>query len=269
MLQQETKRLVKLTHCPPNPTLEYAKSIKIKKGTKEIVSEGGGSTLDVGKFLARKNGLKHTAIPTTTGTGSESTRYCVLTVNGRKKTFEYDIPECTVLDPRKAVTLPKLHTLSSGLDALSQCLESLWSKNATRESRNYALAGIELIMQNLPISLKNPENLQARMAMLIGANLSGRAIEITKTNVCHAISYPLTDWYGIPHGIACALSLKYFAKKTIGYDLEPFFKKIGFDPYVGYIVAKRVAEEVIKSPKLKDMPFRVTKKDILNSINVV
>jgi alcohol dehydrogenase class IV len=104
--------------------LEYADSFDIPKGTTEILSVGGGSTLDVGKWLAFKYKLRHTAIPTTAGTGSEVTRYCVLTVQGKKTTYELRKPDSYILDPRLVTTLPELHTLSSGLDALCQALEA-------------------------------------------------------------------------------------------------------------------------------------------------
>lgn len=251
-----------LSHCPPNPTLEYADSIELPKGTTEIISQGGGSTIDVGKWLARKFHVKHTAIPTTAGTGSEVTRFCVLTVKGKKKTFKDKkfIPDSYVLDPRLVVSLPELHTLSSGLDAYSQALESLWSKNATPESRTYSQMAINIICTNLEKSLMFPENENYRMNMLLGANFSGRAINLTKTNVCHAISYPLTELYNIPHGIACAMSLKFFTKKFLGIDLD-------LPELPTYTIDKqKVARIAIKSKKLKDCPVKVSLEDIIKSL---
>lgn len=247
-----------------NPTLEYAESIEIPKGTEEIISQGGGSTIDVGKWLANKYKLKHTAIPTTAGTGSEITRYCVLTVKGKKKTYELKKPDKFILDPSLVVSLPRLYTISSGLDALAQSFESLWSKNATEESKKFSQVAINLIMEGLPLSLEDPEDETAREAMLMAAHLSGKAIEITKTNVCHAISYPLTDIFNIPHGIACALSLKYFCKKFLDIDLTDFLDF--FKDYKYNINRQTVAEIASKSKKLKDCPLEVSKDDILESI---
>lgn len=253
-----------LEHCPQNPTIEYANSVTIPPGTTEIVSRGGGSTIDVAKWIAKKYDLPHTAIPTTGGTGSEVTKYVVLTVDGRKKTFtdEKYIPTNYILDPNLVVSLPPLQTLSSGMDALSQCLESLWSKNATLESVAYATAGMELTLKNLKRCLKLPTDTQARMSMLMAANLSGRAINITKTNVCHAISYPLTDWYGVPHGIACGMSLAYFSEKMdfkLAKFIKPLLPKYKFDKKV-------VAREALKSEKLLDYPLPITEMDIFKSL---
>jgi len=252
-----------LQHVPPNPTLEYAESYNIPKGTTEILSVGGGSTIDVGKWLANKYGIKHTAIPTTAGTGSEVTRYCVLTVGGKKVTFELKKPDSYILDPRLVTTLPELHTLSSGLDALAQSLEALWSTNQTPESHNYATVAYELVIANLKRSMEEPKNEIYRMNMLIAANFSGRAIEITKTNVCHAISYPLTELYGIPHGIACAMSLEYFAQKN-GIDLSFWFLQFAFPKYS--IDKKKIANIAIKSKKLESYPQKINKLDIIQSL---
>lgn len=254
-----------MKQCDPNPNLDDVIKIKIPKGTREIISEGGGSTIDVGKWIARDKKLKHTAIPTTAGTGSEVTRFCVLNVEGKKTTFEDEkfIPDAYILDPNKVVSLPTIHTVSSGLDALSQAMEASWSIKKTPESYMYSQSAISMIPKNLLISKDKPENLKARMNMLIAANLSGRAINITRTNVCHAISYPLTDLYGIPHGIACAMSLGYFAKK-MGIEIDDYLKMFNLNYKID---PEKVANIAIKSPKLKDFPKPITKEDIIHSLS--
>lgn len=256
-----------LEHCPPNPSLIFAESLEIPKGIKHIYSQGGGSTIDVGKWLAAKYKLKHTAIPTTAGTGSEVTKYCVLTVDGKKTTFDLKEPDSYILDPHLVVTLPELHTLSSGLDALCQAVEAFWSTNGTPESKNYAAIAIELALTNLRKSMQDPNNEIYRMNMLMAANFSGRAINITRTNVCHAISYPLTELYGIPHGIACAMSLRYFAKKINilpNIDWDMIFVPFIFPKYD--IDREAIADIVIKSEKLKSYPQKITKLDIIQSL---
>ena len=253
----------------PNPTLEFAESIKVPKGALEIVSQGGGSTIDVGKWLAKKYKLPHTAIPTTAGTGSEVTKYCVLMVDGKKTTFEDDkfIPDNYILNPELVTTCPEEVTISAGLDAMSQASESLWSKNRTPESMFYGEMALNLIPRNLIESVKNPKNKTARMNMLIAANFAGRAINITRTNVCHAISYPLTELYDIPHGIACGLTLPYFTKKILNGDLVDYIK--GFDLPKFEIDVEKVADIVMKSEKLKDCAIEIVRQDIVDSLNMV
>jgi len=253
-----------IQHCPPNPSLDYAESIEVPFGTTKIVSKGGGSTIDVGKWVARKYGLKHYVIPTTTGTGSEATKYCVLTVNGKKVTFVDDkfLPECVIFDPTLTTTLNKIQTMSGAYDALSQALESMWNKEATEESKLYSEVAIRLITQNLDECLNNPTNERARMDMLLGAHFSGKAINISPTNICHAISYPLTEIYKIPHGLACGMSLKYFAQKALGIDLSSVLRHLPkFE-----IDAEKIADIAIKHPKVKGFPHKITKLDILTSL---
>ena len=235
-----------------NPSIEQANEIVEKAwGSSEIVSEGGGSIIDIGKYVARELKIPHTAIPTTAGTGSEVTKYCVLNLDGRKTTFtdEVFIPTSYILNPMYLESLSKEQKLSSRLDALSQCYESLWSIHATHESLSYANIGISL--------LENPKN---DMDLMIGANMSGRAINIAKTNVCHAISYPLTDLYGIPHGFACYLTLKYFANK-LGY-VVPQFDIPDFDYEIG-----EVASIAIQNTKMEDFPEKVEIEDIIKSLS--
>jgi alcohol dehydrogenase class IV len=249
-------------HCPPNPSLSFAESIKVPKGITEIVSQGGGSTMDVGKWLAFKHNLKHTAIPTTAGTGSEATRYAVLTVRGKKRTFDLKKPDDYILNPELIVSLPPLQTLSTGLDAMCQAYESLWSKNATDRSRYFAKVALENASEYLKKSIDDPTNIKYRRMMLIAAHYSGRAIEITRTNVCHAISYPLTELYDIPHGIACAMSLDYFCKMM---NIE--FKFFFINEWKHKIDPVKIAEIAIKSEKLLDFPLSITKDDIIKSLS--
>lgn len=257
-----------IKHVPPNPSLEYCKKLleSVPPETTEIVSQGGGSTIDVGKWISRELGLKHTAIPTTAGTGSEVTKYCVLMVDGKKTTFADNkfIPSRYILDPRLVTGLPYLQTVSSGFDALSQALESFWSKNATPKSKLKSQLAIDLILDNLIECVKNPKREAPRMNMLLAANFAGRAINVTKTNVCHAISYPLTEKYGIPHGIACAMTLPYFVKKFLGVDIDNFVDMFEFPKYD--IDVQAVADEAISNEKLLDCPIEVTKDDIIKSL---
>lgn len=246
-----------------NPTIEQAESlVKAAIGSEEVISEGGGSIIDLGKYIARALHIHHTAIPTTAGTGSEVTKYCVLTIRGKKTTIIDDlfIPNSFILDPKKVISLPHIQTLSSGLDALCQGLESFWSIRATAKSKQYASITIDLALDNLQKSLDHPEDEAVRMNMLLAANFSGRAINIARTNICHAISYPLTDLYRIPHGIACYMSLKFFANK-IGMDLPLHFDipKYQFD-------VERIADIAILNDKIKDFPDIITREDIINSL---
>ena len=257
-----------LEHAEPNPTMDYANSMVEKvRGSTEIISRGGGSTMDVGKWISRQLNIKHTAVPTTAGTGSEVTKYCVLTVDGKKTTFTDDkfIPDSYSLIPELVASCSDELTMSTGLDAYCQALESYWSKYSTEESRAYSEVAVNLIENSLFNCLTDQTSNKWRMDMLIAANMSGRAINIARTNICHAISYVLTDMYKIPHGIACGMSLRYFARKA-ATPVDNFLDKFAIPMYK--IDPVKVAEEAIKHEKMKDVEFEVTKQDIINSLTI-
>jgi len=92
------------------------------------------------------------------------------------------------------------------MDALCQAVESYWSINSTDESKNYAGEAIKIVMGNLSDAVNNPSD-RSREAMSKAAHLAGKAINISKTTACHAISYPITSYFNVSHGHAVALTL--------------------------------------------------------------
>lgn len=189
-----------------------------------IVAVGGGSAMDVAKCIklfCKMNSnecyllqeYKNTkiplfAVPTTAGTGSESTRYAVIYYNGEKQsvTHESIIPDYAILEPRVLGTLPDYQRKCTMLDALCQGIESWWSVNSTEESMKYSRIAIGLIMQNKNAYI-NENSMEAAEKIMLAANYAGRAINITQTTAAHAMSYKLTSLYGIPHGHAVAVCL--------------------------------------------------------------
>ena len=115
-------------------------------------------------------------------------------------------PEYVIVDPQFSYDLPKRITAYSGMDALTQAIESFWNINSTPESKNYSEKAIKLVMENLLDSVVNPDK-KSRLNMAVAANYAGKAINLTKTTACHAISYPITSYFNVPHGHAVALSL--------------------------------------------------------------
>lgn len=245
--------------------------LKKAQGCKEVLSIGGGSTIDVGKYVASHLRVPHTAIPTTAGTGSEVTKYAVFIKDGRKMSLEDDrlIPDSYVLDPERLTTLPPEQTVASGLDALSQAIESYWSPNSTIKSRWYSKKAIALIMNNLYDSYRNPYNEALRASMLKAANYSGRAINITKTGVCHAISYPLTTHYGIPHGVACAITLPHMIlyndfRLVPAQKVERLIESLGISIFTlkQQIDKELVIKEAFESSRIRNNPFPISKDDL-------
>ena len=213
-----------------NPKIEnIKKGIKIFKKYKcgFVVAAGGGVAIDIAKSvnilsvnsespkdyifkkkLIQKKGKPLVAIPTTAGTGSEATKFVVVYIDKTKYSLEHDfiLPDYAIVDPQFTMSLPGYVTASTGMDALSQAIESYWSVNSTNLSKKYAGKAIQLAIKNLPIAVNNPSR-KSREAMSKAAHLAGKAINITRTTAPHAISYPITSYFSVPHGHAVALTL--------------------------------------------------------------
>ncbi len=182
-----------------------------------IVAVGGGSVMDMAKIInvlavqkepITMRGMPLVAIPTTAGTGSEVTQFAAFYIDKTKHSLDhpYVRPDYAIVDPMLAYTLPPRITASTGMDALSQAIESYWNIYATDESKKYAREAIVLAHNHLKDAVQNPSS-KSREAMARAAYLAGKAINITRTTACHAVSYPMTAHFGIPHGHAVALTL--------------------------------------------------------------
>lgn len=200
-----------------------------------VIGVGGGSVLDMAKIInvlgcntgnpkdiitgrtqLQNKGIPLVAVPTTAGSGAEATQFCVIYIDRKKYSFEhqYILPSYVIIDPILTYSLPPYETAVSGFDALSQAIESYWANNATNESRIYAKKAINDVFPLMEKVVKKPDN-KSRAILLRGANYAGKAINISKTTAPHAISYPLTTYFKIPHGHAVALTLgKFFLVHT-------------------------------------------------------
>lgn len=197
-----------------------------------VIGIGGGSVMDMAKaisLLATQKGdleelikekiflkerqIPSIMIPTTAGTGSESTHFSVIYINKKKYSLAHNslLPDFVILDPIFTKNLPPYITACTSMDALCQAIESFWSTNSTEESGTYSKQAIELIMPSIIKNVNSPDK-ASREKMLIASNLAGKAINIAKTTAAHSVSYPLTSYFNIPHGHAVALTLPYFVE---------------------------------------------------------
>lgn len=216
----------------PNPVYEdVLKGLKAFEGCDSIVSIGGGSSIDTAKAIKyyscindndefEYKNIKHYAVPTTAGTGSESTRYAVIYKNGVKQSLTHDsiFPDAVIFDSQFIITLPVYQKKCTLLDALCQAIESIWSVNATMKSIEYAQMAISLIKSNYKAYLDNDHVVIPNIQR--AANLSGKAINISQTTAAHAMSYKITSLYGIPHGLAVAMSLPFLWELLISNKYE-------------------------------------------------
>lgn len=233
-----------------NPKLEdIKKGIDLFNESKcdFIIGVGGGSAMDVAKaisILARQkanikeiieNGIilenkkiPSVMIPTTAGTGSESTHFSVVYIGKTKYSLAHDsmIPEYAILDPTFTEKLPAYIKACTGMDALCQGIESFWSVKSTNESRMRSKKAIELIMPSIIKEVNNPDRI-SRENMLKGSNLAGRAIDIAETTAAHAVSYPITSFFHVLHGHAVALTLPHFIVFNYDIDLKSLQDKRG------------------------------------------
>lgn len=235
---------VKFSDFTPNPLYEQVcKGIELLKSSQcdTILAVGGGSAIDVAKciklaVLAKEGNdaiipplvntrvecdgkkLPFIAIPTTAGTGSESTHNAVMYYDGVKQTVTNDsiLPDFAILEPSVLKTLPLYQKKCTMMDALCQGIESWWSVNSTEESYEYSRKCIELIMANWRKYIFENDD-EAAANIMLGANYGGRAINITATTAAHAMSYKITSLYGLPHGHAVAVCLPQIWKYMIGH----------------------------------------------------
>lgn len=165
-----------------------------------IIAVGGGSVIDAAKIIAKNSNCNLILGIPTTASGAVETSHAVYWKNHKKYSMKTPKP-LVIIRSEFLETLPKNIIRSTSYDALSQALESYWSKNSTDESRELALKAIEIVSEQIRNNYLDVERL------IEGGNLSGKAIEITGTNIVHAISYPLTGFYSISHGLAVGFLL--------------------------------------------------------------
>ncbi|MCW2271839.1 iron-containing alcohol dehydrogenase PsrA [Pseudomonas sp. JUb96] len=198
-----------------------------------VIAVGGGSAIDTAKALivgtesgtfeellgllatgkpfvpARSKAL--IAAPTTAGTGSEVTPWATIWDSASQKKYSLHLdctwPKVAIIDPELMLTVPAGVTVSTGLDALSHALESIWNVNANPISDNFAISAIRDILECLPQLYRDLSNKELRSRMALAALKAGMAFSNTKTALAHSISYEMTLRHGLPHGIACSFTL--------------------------------------------------------------
>ena len=223
---------------PENPSVPFIEQFcaRTRGGVFDaVVAIGGGSALDAGKMMAvlfreepgilagriagrrafASKRLPLAAVPTTSGTGSEVTPYVSLQTEEKKKVTLTDarfFPDLALVDPLLTLSLPPAVTASTGFDVLSQAIEAFWSVYHTSFSDTHALRAASLTARHLARAVKYPGDRVARFGMALASCESGLAIANTATTAVHAVSYPITTFFGVPHGHACALTLAEFIR---------------------------------------------------------
>jgi alcohol dehydrogenase class IV len=189
-----------------------------------VVAVGGGTVIDTAKLigLALENGgvdrlftgdpladaSPLVMVPTTAGSGAERTPFAVAYRHGVKHSIGHPSlrARTAIVDPALTYSMPRDVTVATGLDALSQAVESWWSTEASADSRDLSRRSLYLAWTSISAAADEP-TAASRRAMAEAATTAGAAIATARTTAAHALSYHLTWHYGVPHGLAVALTL--------------------------------------------------------------
>lgn len=219
----------------PNPTVlnvELARERYLQNGCEALIGFGGGSAIDCAKAVGARIARPRTsipkmrgilkvilpipyliAVPTTAGTGSETTLATVITDHNTSHKFPINdfplIPRVAVLDPEMTRSLPPHMTSTTGMDALTHAIEAYIGNSTTKATRAAALEAARLIGENLEKAYADGNDMTARANMLQAAFLAGGAFSKSYVGYCHAVAHSLGGQYHIPHGLANAVLLPY------------------------------------------------------------
>lgn len=223
----------------PNPTtdnVDEALQLYKQNSCEALIAFGGGSVMDCAKAtgarvvrpnksLSKMKGVLKVgkklplliAVPTTAGTGSETTLAAVITDSKTRHKYAINdfplIPHYALLDATLTVGLPKHITSTTGMDALTHAIEAYIGRSTTKQTRKCAKLAVKAIFENILEVYNNGQNLTARQNMLEAAYNAGLAFTKSYVGYVHAIAHSLGGKYNIPHGLANAIILPYVLKR--------------------------------------------------------
>ena len=225
--------------------------LKLAGSEDSVMAIGGGAVIDTAKIISR-NPIE--CYPTTAA-GSSDTKHSVYWDGERKMNYTSHIPDKVGIDPEIIKSLPRHVIHQTRYDLISHCIDSLHSIHNTQESEEYSLKALEIISKSDDV-----------VDLVEAGRLGGKAIQITTTNLLHALSYPLTGRYDISHGIA----LSYLIEK-----LKPLFDvdlpKLNLSEYMKYTIPTFnttkidwdwVIEEAYTYNKIEDFCMPITKEKL-------
>lgn len=264
-----------------NPTTEnVAEAVELYRANncRAIIGFGGGSSMDCAKAtgariakphqsLAKMKGILKVhkrlplliAIPTTAGTGSETTLAAVITDAETRYKYAINdfplIPRYAVLDPKVTLSLPPAITASTGMDALTHAVEAFIGNSTTYGTRKDALLAVKLIFENLDIVYNDGSNLDARRNMLHASFYAGCAFTKSYVGYVHAVAHSLGGQYNVPHGYANAVILPMVLEaygSAVYKKLDKLAVEAGIaDPEDSYEEGAKKFIQAIKDMKLR------------------
>jgi 1,3-propanediol dehydrogenase/alcohol dehydrogenase len=214
------------------------------EGCNFIIGLGGGSAIDAAKGIAaivaenksiwdfvegyeiKKKVLPIVAIPTTAGTGTETTPYSVVSNKKikRKDAFasKYIYPSISILNPSLTLSLSPYYTATTGMDTLAHAIEAYTSVLANSVSDLFALEAIRLVSENLRTAVSNGKDINARSNMMLASAIAGVAIAQADTTIAHVIGEAIGAIYDTDHGMSVALALPEVMKFNCVSNFEKY-----------------------------------------------
>ncbi len=251
-------------------------SMDCAKGVNFLLTNGGQMADYKGFGKATKPMLPSIGVPTTSGTGSEGQSFALIAdekthlkmaCGDRKAAFRV-----AVLDPEVTVSQPAKVTAITGIDAVSHALESYVTVRRNPLSQMFAREAWRQLDGNFEKVLRQPDDLEARGAMQIGAHFAGVAIETSMLGACHACANPLTAHYGLTHGVAIGVLLPHvirFNAEAVGGLYGDLAHEVGLlngdHGAAGEVLARRITELLVAA----EMPTRLSECGVSEGIFTV
>ena len=271
----------------PDPTFAIvAEAKKACSGCDAVVAVGGGSVMDTAKAVAaavanhtsaealagmlkvRRRPLPLIAVPTTAGTGSETTVAAIISdtaTHSKKQLLDPKlVPMFAILDPELTVGLPKHTTAHTALDALTHALEAYVAGYADEETDRQARIAVRLIFQYLPKVQEDPTDLEGREALLTASFFAGMAFTRTYVGYVHAFAHTIGGKFGVPHGLANAVLLPHIMRYYLPVCYKRFAElgrmlKLGMPGDSDQIKATRFVKLLYKLNRQMGIPTRFEK----------
>ncbi len=265
----ELKDPILFDRVESNPSIETVNTIISKFDKSEfnyVIGLGGGSALDVGKFVGYKTSKKKIMIPTTFGSGSEVTRISVLKIDGKKTSFHDDqiISDIAIVDSNFLKNTPIEIIKNSAIDACAQCTEGYHSKNGNIYTKFLCNKAFE-ILENA-ILTENHEKLA------LGSLIDGLGFGNCSTTLGHALSYVFSnEGYNHGHALAFTTTVSHKFNNSIFYTrFKNLVKKMNFEKIILQQDVEQAAKTILLDKKhLDNNPMNVNENDIIFLLNKI
>lgn len=273
---------------PTTTNVDEALALYHEYDCNAIIGFGGGSSIDCAKAVGARVAKPHQslekmkgilkvhkklplliAIPTTAGTGSETTLAAVITDAETRHKYPINdfplIPQVAVLDPKVTASLPPALTATTGMDALTHAVEAYIGNSTTAGTRADALFAVKMIFENIDRAYRNGSDLEARKNMLLAAFSAGCAFSKSYVGYVHAVAHSLGGEYNVPHGLANAVLLP-FVLESYGHTIDAKLHQLAIAAGVADEAAteSQAATQFIQA--IKDMKKRFSIGDTIPQI---